>query len=408
MKLLGLSLLIGASALSLSVLPLVAAEPDPAAILETYADIALAGYEDALVAARALDKAADALIADPSDETLTGAREAWRAARPAFLETAVFRFGNPIVDVWQGRVDGWQLDEGLIDYVDASYGEEREGNPLYAANVIANTTLVLDGAEVDARDLTPAFLADTLHKAGGVEANVATGYHAIEFLLWGQDLNGNSAGAGKRPLTDYSEDEHAARRGQYLGAATDLLVADLEEMVANWRGDGAARLSLEERGLAAILTGMGALSTGELAGSKELALPSGEPDLEHDAFSDNTHISLLHEAIGVRNVYLGRYERTNGRVVDGPSLSEMVAARDPSLDTDMRGMIDDSIARLEVLADRARGGEAFDQMIGQGNAAGNAIVQSAIDGLVVQTGGIERVAELLGIDGVTLEGGDSR
>ena len=37
--------------------------------------------------------------------------------------------------------------------------------------------------------------------AGGadVETNVATGYHAIEFLLWGQDLNGTGPGAGNRP-----------------------------------------------------------------------------------------------------------------------------------------------------------------------------------------------------------------
>ena len=39
----------------------------------------------------------------------------------------------------------------------------------------------------------------TLQEAGGIEANVATGYHAIEFLLWGQDLHGTGPGAGKRP-----------------------------------------------------------------------------------------------------------------------------------------------------------------------------------------------------------------
>ena len=32
------------------------------------------------------------------------------------------------------------------------------------------------------------FLENKLHEIGGNEANVATGYHAIEFLLWGQDL----------------------------------------------------------------------------------------------------------------------------------------------------------------------------------------------------------------------------
>jgi hypothetical protein len=42
----------------------------------TYADIALAGYEDALTTAQALDAAVDALIANPSQETLA------RRARP--------------------------------------------------------------------------------------------------------------------------------------------------------------------------------------------------------------------------------------------------------------------------------------------------------------------------------------
>jgi putative iron-regulated protein len=51
-----------------------AADTDPKAVIATYADIALAGYEDALTTARALDGAADALIAKPSAETLATAR----------------------------------------------------------------------------------------------------------------------------------------------------------------------------------------------------------------------------------------------------------------------------------------------------------------------------------------------
>ena len=167
-----------------------AAEPSTEAVLKTYADIALAGYEDALTTAKALDAATDGLIANASEATLAAAREAWKAARPSYQQTEAFRFGNAIVDEWEGKVNAWPLDEGLIDYVAASYGTESDENGLYTANVIANPKITIDGAEVDATEITPGFLQDTLQEAGGIESNVATGYHAIEFLLWGQDTTG--------------------------------------------------------------------------------------------------------------------------------------------------------------------------------------------------------------------------
>ena len=386
-----------------------AQEPTSDDILKTYADIALAGYEDALTTARALDAATDALIASPSDETLAAARGAWIASRPSYQQTEAFRFGNAIVDAWEGKVNAWPLDEGLIDYVDASYGAESDANGLYTANVIANPKLSIDGQEVDATEINPEFLASTLQEAGGIESNVATGYHAVEFLLWGQDLNGTGPGAGQRPFTDYSTEANAARRAQYLDAATDLLVTDLEEMVAAWAEGGEARTALSETGLSTILTGMGSLSFGELAGERmKLGLLLHDPEEEHDCFSDNTHASHLNDGIGIRNVYLGRYVRVDGSVVEGPSISALVAARDAALDTEIRAQLDDSVAKLQAVADRAAGGEAYDQQIGEGNLEGNATVQAAIDALIAQTRGVERAVALLDLgDAVTIEQSDS-
>ncbi len=385
------------------------AEPEVEAILDTYADIALAGYEDALMTAQALDAATDALIATPSEATLAAARAAWIAARPSYQQTEAFRFGNAIVDAWEGRVNAWPLDEGLIDYVDPGYGSESDENGLYVANVIANPVLLIDGAEVDASAITPEFLADTLQEAGGIEANVATGYHAIEFLLWGQDLNGTGPGAGNRPYTDYSTEANAARRAQYLDAATDLLVADLEEMVANWQPGGEARVALAETGLATILTGMGSLGFGELAGERmKLGLLLHDPEEEHDCFSDNTHNSHLYDAVGIRNVYLGRYEREDGSVVEGPSISELIAARDAGLDSEIKVLLDETVAKMEAMRSRAETVEAYDQMIGEGNTEGNAVVQAAIDALIAQTRGVERAVALLELgDSVSIEQSDS-
>ncbi|RYE88256.1 MAG: peptidase [Hyphomicrobiales bacterium] len=396
-------------AMTVSSHAVIAAEPAPEAILGTYADIALAGYEDALTTARALDAAVDALIANPTDETLNAARDAWKSARIPYQQTEAFRFGNPVVDEWEGRVNAWPLDEGLIDYVDAAYGSESDENGLYTANVIANTTLSIDGAEVDATEITPGFLQDTLQEAGGIEANVATGYHAIEFLLWGQDLNGTGPGAGNRPASDYSTAEHADRRAAYLKAASDLLVSDLEEMVGNWKAGGAARAATNEGGVASILTGMGSLSFGEVAGERmKLGLLLHDPEEEHDCFSDNTHISHLYDAVGVQNVYLGTYKRTDGSAVGGASVSELVAAKDAALDTEIKTLLADTIAKMEAMKTRAETVEAYDQMIGEGNDEGNAVVQAAIEALIAQTRGIERAVALLQLgDSVTIEQSDS-
>src|SRR5690606_19353346 len=157
----------------------------------------------------------------PSEETLAAARQAWLAARVPYQQTEAFRFGNPIVDEWEGRVNAWPLDEGLIDYVDAGYGTESDINAFYAINVIANDKLSVGGETIDTSRITPELLR-SLHEVGGIEANVATGYHAIEFLLWGQDLNGTNPGAGDRPYTDFDPASctggHCDRRAQYLTA----------------------------------------------------------------------------------------------------------------------------------------------------------------------------------------------
>jgi len=392
------------------------AETDAKAVVKTYADIALAKYEDSLTTAQALDAAVDALIAKPSEETLKAARDAWKASRMPYQQTEVYRFGNAIVDDWEGRVNAWPLDEGLIDYVDGSYGTESDENSLYTANVIANKKIEIDGKEIDASKLTPEFLSGTLQEAGDIEANVATGYHAIEFLLWGQDLNGTGPGAGNRPYTDYDTANctggNCDRRAEYLKSASTLLVSDLQEMVGNWKEGGEARKVLEgedaKAGLATILTGMGSLSYGELAGERmKLGLLLHDPEEEHDCFSDNTYISHLYDAVGIRDAYRGSYKRLDGSVVEGPSLANLVKEADPALDTELSGKLDTTVSKMEAIEARAVGGEAYDQQIAEGNTEGNATVQAAIDGLVDQTKSIERAVAALKLDAIAFEGSDS-
>lgn len=385
-------------------------------VLETYADIAAANYTDSLITAQRLQAAVNALVANPSPENLTAARTAWLAARVPYQQTEVFRFGNAIVDDWEGKVNAWPLDEGLIDYVDASYGGASDENALAALNVIANRTFTLSGKDIDASVITPALLAETLQEADGVEANVATGYHAIEFLLWGQDLNGHGTGPGDRPWTDYATGDNCTnancdRRGEYLTAATDLLIADLEDMAAAWAQDGAARTELmsdADAGISAILTGMGSLSYGETAGERmRLGVMLNDPEEEHSCFADNTHNDHYYNGIGIQNVYLGEYIRVDGTLVTGPSLSDLVAETDAALDTEMQGKLSHAVMALGRIKIAAEAGFAYDQMLERGNAAGEALIMGGVTGLIDQTRSIERVITALGVDGVGIEGSDS-
>ncbi|WP_282045888.1 imelysin family protein [Roseibium album] len=402
------------TATALFVTPAMAAAPSD--VLSNYGDIAQASYADSLATAKTLKAAIDKFLDEPTEANLEDARSAWIEARNPYQQTEAYRFGNAIVDDWEGKVNAWPLDEGLIDYVDASYGEDAEENPFYAANLIANPSLKAGGETIDASNITASLLADQLQEAGEVEANVVTGYHAVEFMLWGQDLNGTDAGAGSRPATDFDPANctggNCERRVQYLRAVTDLLISDLEEMAAAWAPGGAAREELaakgENGGLATILTGMGSLSYGELAGERiKLGLLLHDPEEEHDCFADNTHMSHLNDVIGIRNVYFGSYSSPLGNDVSGASLADIVAAKDPALADEMKAKLDATLAAFEVMKARAEGGEAYDQMIGEGNDEGNAVVQAAVDALVDQTASIERVVKVLGLDEVAFEGSDS-
>jgi len=405
-----------ASLMTFAVPALAADAPKPREVVVHYADLAQAMYQSSADTARTLQGAVNAFLAAPGAETLAKAKAAWKDARVFYQQTEAFRFGNKIVDDWEGDVNAWPLDEGLIDYTDkAKYGTSSDENPLYGANVIGSKSIRIGKKTVDVTNITPALLKK-LNEAGGVEANVGSGWHAIEFLLWGQDLNGTGPGAGNRPYTDFDTKNctngNCDRRAKYLQVATDTLVADLQDMAKAWGPKGAARAALmkkgDKRGLATIFTGLGSLSYGELAGERmKLGLILHDPEEEHDCFSDNTHNSHYYDEVGIHDVYFGRYTRPDGTVVSGPSVADLVRAVDPKVADDIKEKMDAALAALKAIKDTADSGEmAYDQMIGEGNAKGNKLVQAAVDALVVQARAIERGVAALKLQ-IKLEGSDS-
>ena len=386
-------------------------------VVEHYADVAHAVFADSLTTAQTLDVKIDEFLKSPSAKKLEEVKQAWLDSRVSYQQSEVFRFGNAIVDDWEGQLNAWPLDEGLIDYVAADYQYEL-GNEGAAANIVANTSLQIGASKLDVSKITPELIAD-LNEVGGSEANVASGYHAIEFLLWGQDLNGTNAGAGQRAYTDFvvgSEctNGHCDRRGEYLKAAADLLVQDLEWMEKQWSADVKGNYREEllndsaDNGLRKMLFGMGSLSLGELAGERmKVALEANSTEDEHDCFSDNTHNSHYYNEQGIYNVYTGTYKGVSGKELSGPSIADLVAQKDKKAAEEIQKQFDTTRSQVgELVTSAEKNNQHFDQLIAAGNAQGNALVNDTIMSLVAQTGAIERAANIVGIDSLSPDTAD--
>ncbi len=313
-------------------------------VVANYADIVHAGYQDSYETALALQAALQAFVANPTAETQQAAKDAWLAAREPYGQTEVFRFyGGPIDDEDgpEGLINAWPLDESYVDYV--------EGAP--ESGIINNVA--------EYPEITPELLL-SLNQTGA-EENVSIGYHAIEFLLWGQDLSAD--GSGDRAFTDYTTAPNADRRGQYLLAAADLLVGHLGELAAAWAPDDAGNFRAAflagpaDAALQQILTGMGVLSKSELAGERMfVAYDNQNQEDEHSCFSDNTHRDIILNAQGISNVWNGAYTRVDGSVVSGASLAQLVALVGPELGSTVQALAETALAstgRIHVPFDQA-------------------------------------------------------
>ena len=118
-------------------------------ILLNYSNIAEAKYKDALTLAKHMHNSIEEFMKDTNESNFKKVKDSWLLARTIYQQTEVFRFGNPIVDDWEGKVNAWPLDEGLIDYVDNTNYYPSE-NDFSNFNVIANRKLKVEGELIDA------------------------------------------------------------------------------------------------------------------------------------------------------------------------------------------------------------------------------------------------------------------
>lgn len=389
------------------------AGPSVSEVLNTYRQIAERSYADALETAVVLQTRVDALIAEPSPMRLEAARAAWRAARVPYAQTEALRFGNWFVDEWETQINAWPVDEGFLDYV-APQTVAGLTNPHADLNLVAREQAQIGARTVITTRITPLLLR-SLQALGDIEANVATGYHAIEFLLWGQDLNGHGPGAGQRPWTDFASRAeqctdgeraaplaHCQRRGELLQAQLEHLIRELAEMRARWAnhpGTYGDRLVTgdPDEGLRRVLFGLASMGGGELAGERmEVALLAQSPEEEQDCFSDDTHHSLYYNGLGVQNFYTGRY----GGESLGPSLQALARARFPNLAKQLDQAFADAHQAVAAIRDRGEHGERFDQLIAPDNHAGHALIRSAIAALQQQTAQLEALGQALNLGGL--------
>jgi len=346
--------------------------------METYAEGVHASYAASLASAQTMDVAIDAFVASPTQATLDAARQAWLAARDDYGPTEAFRFyGGPIdneEDGPEGLINAWPLDEAYIDYV--------EGDP--EAGIINR---VDEFPEIDADVLL------SLNEVGG-ETNIATGWHAIEFLLWGQDLSED--GPGDRPASDYVDAPNADRRGEYLVVATDLLLMHLQSLVDAWAPDAEGNyreefLAMEPNdALELVITGIGEMSRGELGGERmTVAYEERSQEDEHSCFSDNTTNDIIANALGIQRVYLGQYPG-----VDGTGIYHVVQSVDEDLADRLTAELEASVAAARAIP------APFDQHLRDDvadSSEGRAAMLATIEALGTQTDSIVEAATAIGV-----------
>lgn len=334
---------------------------------ENYAAIVYASYEDSYNEALELQTAINNFVAAPTEAGFTAAKKAWLEAREPYGQTEAYRFANgPIDDADgpEGALNAWPLDEGYVDYV--------AGVP--TSGIINDLTVEITVDKLE-----------SLNEEGG-EKNISIGYHAIEFLLWGQD-DANTAlkTPGNRPYTDYVTDgtgtaANQDRRGTYLKVCAEILVKDLKSLVDEWKTGGTYRKTFinqdDDKSVTDILTGMGVLSKSELAGERIFtALDNQDQEDEHSCFADNTHRDIVTNFKGIQNIYKGSYSRTNGAVVSGTGLSDIVEKVDKKLNEELEDLFAKCNTNVNAIS------APFDYALTQETPGGSGAINSTVKNL---------------------------
>lgn len=346
-------------------------------VVRHYANLAHATYDDALAGVRRLGAEVETFLTRPSESGLTRVRLAWIDARRPYLQTEAFRFYDGPIDEVEGFINAWPIDENLIDYV----ADDAEAGIINEPEIYPSIT---------------AELITGLNEKRG-ERSITTGFHAIEFLLWGQDQS--AAGPGERSAEDYVSRKNAARRCTYLRVATQLLIDHLRQVAAAWAPGQSNNYRVQfiamesDAAIGRILKGLGSLSGPELVGERlTVAYQTKEQEDEHSCFSDTTHLDLEYDALGIENIYFGHYMRTDGSKISGPAIHDLLRKEHPGLADKLDGEITASVLAVRAIP------KPFDQaVLGEDTSPGRRAVRQAIQAFQAQSDTIAKAAAVLNI-----------
>ena len=334
-------------------------------LANSYSDLVSHYYSEVALSTRIMNDAIIKFVQTPDNNSLINAKNKWIEARTIYGITEAFRFyGGPIDGVNkygeegpEGLINSWPLNESYIDYV--------KGNP--NAGIINNIAL-----DINAETIIAANMSED-------DADVSTGWHAIEFLLWGQDFSLETTGI--REASDYlPTNEINIRRSAYLVATSALLLEQINWLTEQWLESGEGRRSFmanNDPG-GAILTGIATLAGFELSAERiATALDSGDPEDEHSCFSDQTHNDVKANFNGIKNVYLGI--GMNG-INFSPSISEFIAENNLKLHENIMKVINDTNISINNIT------VPFDKMLSEAeNGLGRLAAEKTVSNLLVLT-----------------------
>jgi putative iron-regulated protein len=353
------------------------------AVVANYSANLYAAYADSVEDELAFQAAVSAFLAHPTESTLDTVRQSWFDSREHYMKTEGARFYDGPIDVdppnHEALINSWPLDEAFIDYA------SKDG--------VVNEDLGIINMPEKLPEITLQGLAD-LNGSDDEPENVSLGYHAVEFLLWGQALE--DVGPGTRKATDYvvgGPRKNADRRAQYLKVAVEGLISDLSAVRDAWKPTASYRVGFEKDAnltdsLRRIFTGLAKFSKGEL-GSQRIgaAYESKHRHDQHDCFSSLTLDDYERDAVGVQQMYLGTYGDN-----DGPGLDDLVKAADPKLDADLKQKLQASIDAIAAIP------KPFEDAIaGDDDSEGRKAIQAALSALNEQGDALSAAAAAIGI-----------
>ncbi|MBE7697651.1 imelysin family protein [Tenacibaculum finnmarkense] len=361
--------------------------------IENYAAIASANYEDSYTTALKMQTAINAFLENPTAETHEAAKKAWLYSRDFYGQTEAFREANGPIDNEdllgsEGQINAWPLDESYIDYVSGDRGQKIAGGLIADASFALTEKNIIDKNE------------------DGKDDNISTGWHAIEFLLWGQDLNYNTTthkqdnfkNAGVRSFTDYTTEASAKRRSTYLKIVTDLLVNDLKDLNSTWAVGGTYRTAFaalkEETALKNVLNGIGFIANGEVALERlDPAIDEGQEN-EHSCFSDNTNQDMWANTHGINNIIVGSYKRADGSKVSGTSLIALTETVNKDVAASLDTKAKATLAKLDALLAL---GKPFDEIISKEELGSNGTAGQLSSALKAEGKAIAEAAKTLDV-----------